>query len=90
MTTKVLVIGAGPAGTRCALGVAKRLPGAKVTLAGAEPALPYDRVALSRYVAGEVEQEALITHRLADLSAAGVEFRAGTPVASWTSWRAGP
>ena len=82
MTTKVLVIGAGPAGTRCALGVAKRLPGAEVTLAGAEPALPYDRVALSRYVAGDVEQEALITHRLADLSTAGVEFRAGTPIAS--------
>ncbi|GAA0572912.1 hypothetical protein GCM10009416_09470 [Craurococcus roseus] len=80
--TRVLVIGAGPAGTRCALGVAKRLPGATVTLAGAEPALPYDRVALSRYVAGAVEQEALITHSLADLSAAGVEFRAGTPVAS--------
>jgi nitrite reductase (NADH) large subunit len=46
--TKVLVVGAGPAGTRCALGVAARVPGAQVTLAGAEPALPYDRVALSR------------------------------------------
>jgi nitrite reductase (NADH) large subunit len=82
MTTRVLVIGAGPAGTRCALRVAERLPGAAVTLAGAEPALPYDRVGLSRYVAGDVEQEALITHRLADLAAAGVEFRAGTAVAS--------
>ena len=80
MTTRVLVIGAGPAGTRCALRVAARLPGAAVTLAGAEPALPYDRVGLSRYVAGDIEQEALITHRLADLSAAGVEFRAGTTV----------
>ncbi len=80
--TRVLVVGAGPAGTRCALRVAERLPGAKVTLAGAEPALPYDRVALSRYVAGGLEQEALITHSLADLSAAGVEFRAGASVAS--------
>jgi nitrite reductase (NADH) large subunit len=80
MTTRVLVIGAGPAGTRCALRVAERLPGAAVTLAGAEPALPYDRVGLSRYVAGEVEQEALIAFRLAELSSAGVEFRAGTTI----------
>lgn len=84
--TRVLVIGAGPAGTRCALRAAERLPGAEVTLAGAEPALPYDRVALSRYVAGDVEQEALVTHRLADLAAAGVEFRAGTAIASLDLW----
>lgn len=80
--TRVLVIGAGPAGTRCALRIAARLPGAEVTLAGAEPALPYDRVALSKYVAGGVEQEALITHSLADLTAAGVAYRPGTAVAS--------
>ena len=78
----VCIVGAGPAGTRCALGAAKRLPGARVTLAGAEPALPYDRVALSKYVAGAVEQEALITHSLADLAAVGVAYRAGTAVAS--------
>jgi nitrite reductase (NADH) large subunit len=80
--TKVLVIGAGPAGTRCALRTAARLPGASVTLAGAEPALPYDRVALSKYVAGGVEQEALITHTLAELTAAGVAYRAGATIAS--------
>lgn len=78
---KALVIGAGPAGTRCALRIAARLPGAAVTLAGAEPALPYDRVALSKYLVGEVAQEALITHSLADLRAAGVHYRPGTPVA---------
>ncbi len=79
---RALVIGAGPAGTRCALRLAARLPGAEVTLAGAEPALPYDRVALSKYVAGGVAQEALITHSLADLTAAGVTYRAGTAIAS--------
>jgi len=79
---RALVIGAGPAGTRCALRLAARLPGAEVTLAGAEPALPYDRVALSKYVAGGLEQEALITHSLADLTAAGVTYRAGTAIAS--------
>ena len=80
--TRVLVVGAGPAGTRCALRVAARLSGAAVTLVGAEPALPYDRVALSRYVAGELEQEALITHSLADLASNGVTYRAGTTVVS--------
>ncbi|WP_426956642.1 NAD(P)/FAD-dependent oxidoreductase [Muricoccus radiodurans] len=78
----ILVVGAGPAGTRCALRTAARLPGAAVTLLGAEPALPYDRVALSRYLVGEVEQADLVTHSLADLSAAGVLYRPGTGVAS--------
>ena len=77
---KVLVVGAGPAGTRCALRIAARLPGAEVVLAGAEPALPYDRVALSRYLVGEVAQEALVTHSLADLRAAGLRYRPATPI----------
>uniref|UniRef100_UPI0038CBFAE4 FAD-dependent oxidoreductase n=1 Tax=Falsiroseomonas oryzae TaxID=2766473 RepID=UPI0038CBFAE4 len=49
---RVLVIGAGPAGMRCAERAATR---AAVTLAGAEPALPYDRVALGRLLSGEAE-----------------------------------
>jgi nitrite reductase (NADH) large subunit len=79
---KILVVGAGPAGTRCALRIAGRLPGAQVVLAGAEPALPYDRVALSKYLVGDVNQEALVTHSLADLRAAGVFYRPATPIAS--------
>ena len=79
---RVLVVGAGPAGTRCALRIAGRLPGAEVVLAGAEPALPYDRVALSKYLVGDVEQAALVTHSLAELRAAGVRYRPGTPIAS--------
>ncbi|WP_052402094.1 NAD(P)/FAD-dependent oxidoreductase [Muricoccus aerilatus] len=79
---RVLVVGAGPAGTRCALRVAGRLPGAEVVLAGAEAALPYDRVALSKYLAGDVAQEALVTHTLADLKAAGVRYRPAMPIAS--------
>jgi len=80
--TRVLVIGAGPAGTRCALRAAERLPGADVVLAGAEPGPPYDRVALSRYLAGDVERDALVTHTLESLAAAGVAYRGNTHVAS--------
>jgi len=48
--TRVLVIGAGPAGTRCAEACATR--GLSVTLIGAEPGLPYDRVALGKVLTG--------------------------------------
>ena len=77
---KVVVVGAGPAGTRCAVRVAQRVPSAEVTLCGAELALPYDRVALSKLLAGEAEVADLITHKLADLSALGVAFRAGAAI----------
>ncbi|MBP0447643.1 NAD(P)/FAD-dependent oxidoreductase [Roseomonas sp. SSH11] len=79
---RILVVGAGPAGTRCALRIAGRLPRAQVVLAGAEPALPYDRVALSKYLIGEMAQEALVTHSLAALRAAGVSYRPATPIAA--------
>ncbi len=78
---RVLVIGAGPAGTRCAVRAVQRLPGAKVTLLSAERALPYDRVALSKLLCGEAEIADLITHPLAELVAMGITFRAGVTVA---------
>lgn len=77
---RVLVIGAGPAGTRCAVRVAERMPGAEVTLCGAEAALPYDRVALSRLLAGECEVKDLITHPIQALKAKGIRYRPGTPI----------
>ncbi|RVT99250.1 NAD(P)/FAD-dependent oxidoreductase [Rhodovarius crocodyli] len=79
---RIVVIGAGPAGTRAAVLAAERVPGASVTLLGAEPALPYDRVALSRLLAGEVETADLITHSLQALTARGIAFRPGTRVVS--------
>jgi nitrite reductase (NADH) large subunit len=76
----VLVIGAGPAGARCALRSAER--GARVTLCGAEAALPYDRVALSSLLAGERTMAELITHDLAALQGQGIAFRPATPIAA--------
>ncbi|WP_431304796.1 NAD(P)/FAD-dependent oxidoreductase [Sediminicoccus sp. BL-A-41-H5] len=78
MSDRVLVIGAGPAGTRCAVRAAEA--GARVTLCGAEAALPYDRVALSTLLAGETTLPALITQDLASLQALGIAFRPSTPV----------
>ena len=68
----ILVIGAGPAGTRCAMRIGERMPGSAITLAGAEAALPYDRVALSRLLAGEIDIPALLTHRIPELRARGI------------------
>jgi nitrite reductase (NADH) large subunit len=78
VSERVLVIGAGPAGLRCAVRAAAS--GARVTLCGAEAALPYDRVALSALLAGEKRLGDLIPHDLRDLQAQGVAFRPGTPI----------
>jgi nitrite reductase (NADH) large subunit len=78
MSLHVLVIGAGPAGTRCALRTAAR--GARVTLCGAEAALPYDRVALSGLLAGEKTLDDLIPHDLAALRDQRIAFRPATPI----------
>ncbi len=77
--TRLLVIGAGPAGMRCAERAAQA--GLTVTLLGAEAALPYDRVGLGRVLAGEAEAPALISHDLAQLRGLGIAYRAGTRVA---------
>ncbi|MGG5819240.1 NAD(P)/FAD-dependent oxidoreductase [Falsiroseomonas sp. HW251] len=75
--TRVLVIGAGPAGTRCA----ERIAGnARVTLVSAEPALPYDRIALGKLLADEVDPAALITHDSRRLRALGIRYMPSTRV----------
>lgn len=79
---RILVIGAGPAGTRCAVRIAERDPAAEVTLCGAEAALPYDRVGLSNLLANEKTVPDLITHDLAALREQRIHFRPSTPIAS--------
>jgi nitrite reductase (NADH) large subunit len=74
---RVLVIGAGPAGTRCAERLAGR---AAVILAGAEAALPYDRVALGRVLSGEAGPGALITHDAVRLRELGIRYLASTRI----------
>ena len=75
---RTVIIGAGPAGMRCAERLAGR--GLAVTLIGAEPALPYNRVALSKLLAGEMSSADLITHDKAALAASGITYLPGTRV----------
>ena len=77
---KVVVVGAGPAGARCA----ERLAGggASVTLVGGEAAHPYNRVALSQYLAGDVEEAALVTHHPDRLGEHRIAWRPDTTVAA--------
>ena len=77
---KVVVVGAGPAGARCA----ERLAGggASVTLIGGEAAHPYNRVALSQYLAGDVEEAALVTHHPDRLGEHRIAWRPDTTVAA--------
>ena len=55
-----IVIGAGPAGLRCADRLAEA--GQAVCVIGTEPGLPYNRVALSQLLAGDYNESDLITH----------------------------
>ncbi|MBR0672271.1 NAD(P)/FAD-dependent oxidoreductase [Neoroseomonas soli] len=77
---RVLVIGAGPAGMRCAERAAEA--GLAVTFCGTEPALPYDRVSLGRVLSGEAEVQALISHDAARLRDLGIAFRPATRIAA--------
>ena len=71
---QVVVIGAGPAGVRCASVLARA--GQAVTLIGDEPGRPYDRVALSRYLACEIVEGDLL-----GALPGGVTYLAGIAVA---------
>jgi nitrite reductase (NADH) large subunit len=56
---KVIIIGSGPAGIRCAQEILKRAPQASIEVFGNEPFKPYNRVQLSSYLAGEVDRDQL-------------------------------
>ena len=75
---RVIVVGAGPAGARCAERLA--VGGANVTLIGAEPGHPYNRVALSLYLAGDMEAAALVTHRAEHLDEHRINWWPATKV----------
>lgn len=73
---RVLVVGAGPAGRRCA----RRLAGVDVVRCGDEPTEPYDRVALGQILAGRAQPRDLVTCPAERLHALGVDFRSGTRI----------
>ena len=59
---KVVIVGAGIAGVSAAEAVRKSSSQAEITLLSKEPCLPYYRLNLTRYLAGEVSAEALPLH----------------------------
>ena len=75
-----MIVGAGPAGLRCAEHLARA--GHGVTVFGAEPGMPYNRVALSQLLAGDTTEPELITHNAERLQSLGIHFRSGMPVSA--------
>ena len=72
---RVVVVGAGPAGVRVASRAADG--GLDVLLLGAEPGVPYNRVTLSNLLAGDVDEDGLMTP-----TGHAISYRPGTRVAS--------
>jgi nitrite reductase (NADH) large subunit len=59
---KIIIIGGGIAGLTAADAARSASPGARVTLVHNEPDLPYNRLNLTRLIAGEIEESALMLH----------------------------
>ncbi len=59
---RFVIIGGGIAGVACAEEIRKNSVSADITLICAEALLPYYRLSLSRYLAGEIKRESLIIH----------------------------
>ena len=76
----IVVVGAGPAGARCAERLAEG--GANVLLIGAEHGLPYNRVALTQLLAGDLDEAALVTHDEARLHHLRVRHQPATRISA--------
>ena len=60
--TKVIIVGAGIAGIAAVESLREVAPEAEITLISKEPALPYYRLNLTRYLAGEINEQDLPIH----------------------------
>ena len=54
-TPAIVVVGAGPVGMRVADEILQRMGDVPLVIYGDEPWLPYDRAALSHFLAGELD-----------------------------------
>jgi nitrite reductase (NADH) large subunit len=81
--SRLLVIGAGMAAARLSDELARRAPGrCDVTMVGAEPRAPYNRVLLSAALAGEIDDGELALDDASWRSKANFRLLAGCPVAA--------
>jgi nitrite reductase (NADH) large subunit len=78
---RVVVVGAGIAGISAVESLRKAAPGAEVTLISKEPDLPYYRLNLTRYLAGEIAEDGLPIHPAQWYDEQNVELLLGEEVA---------
>jgi 3-phenylpropionate/trans-cinnamate dioxygenase ferredoxin reductase subunit len=80
---RIVIVGAGVAGERCAFELRARGFEGDVLLLGAEPHLPYDRTLLSKELLdGTVDASDLALWSRDDFAAAGIRLRLGTLAAA--------
>lgn len=78
---RIVVAGAGAAGTAAAFALRRAGYQGQLTLIGAEPAAPYDRPNLSKsYLTGDAPAEWLPLQPAAAYDAAGIRLLLGTPI----------
>lgn len=82
MTGHIVIIGGGIAGLSAAEAARNSAPEAKVTLVTLEPVLPYYRLNLTRYLAGEITLDDLPVHSESWYSEHDITVLTGTEVAS--------
>lgn len=75
---KVVIVGAGIAGVSAAESLRKTSPEAEITLLSKETHLPYYRLNLTRYLAGEVGEEQLPLHPPEWYDRQGIKIELGT------------
>jgi nitrite reductase (NADH) large subunit len=78
--TQVLIVGGGIAGLAAAEAVRQAAADARITLTSGEPTLPYYRLNLTRYLAGEVARTELPVHPTTWYAEQRIEVRQGVEV----------
>jgi nitrite reductase (NADH) large subunit len=80
-TARVLIVGGGAAGVAAAEALRETSAGSTVTILSGEPNLPYYRLNLTRYLAGEVSRDDLPLHPASWYAERRIELRRGVTVA---------
>ncbi len=79
-TARIVIVGAGIAGVAAAEAARKAAPRAGVCLLSRDTPIPYYRINLTRYLAGEVRREDLPLHPEGWYADQGIELRRGVEV----------
>lgn len=81
-TRKIVIVGAGIAGVSAAEAVREHMPNAEILLLSKESELPYYRLNLTRFLAGEIDDDALPMYPRSWYEERRIELRLGAEVAS--------